>query len=83
MTGTQKKNCFNADRVCGQYNKVFEAISCFFSLLSLFALTQEDIQRGTKNREIDKMQKQYSKEKGYTVAKMWIVNCRNCRRLMY
>ena len=35
------------------------------------ALSEEDIQRGRKNRELDEMRRQYNEEKGYTVVKMW------------
>ena len=34
-------------------------------------LTEEDIERGNKKREMDQMRKQYIKEKGYNVAEMW------------
>ena len=36
------------------------------------SLTEEDIERGNKKREMDQMSnKQYIKEKGYNVAEMW------------
>ena len=35
------------------------------------SLTEEDIERGNKKREIDQMRKQYIKEKGYNVVEMW------------
>ena len=35
------------------------------------SLTEEDIERGNKKKEIDKMRKQYMKEKGYNVVEMW------------
>ena len=35
------------------------------------SLTEEDIERGNKKREMDQMRKQYIKEKGYNVVEMW------------
>ena len=35
------------------------------------SLTEEDIKRGLKKREMDQMRKQYIKEKGYNVVEMW------------
>ena len=35
------------------------------------AIIEEDIQRGTKMRELNEMRKQYIVEKGYTVVEMW------------
>ena len=35
------------------------------------ALTEKDIQRGTKKKEVDERRKQYIGEKGYTVIEMW------------
>ena len=39
------------------------------------ALTEEDIQRGRKKREMDEMRKWYIEEKGYTVVEMWECEC--------
>ena len=35
------------------------------------SLTEEDIERGNKKREMDQMRKQYIEEKRYDVVKMW------------
>ena len=35
------------------------------------SLTEEDIERGNKKREMDQMRKQYIEEKGYNVVEMW------------
>ena len=35
------------------------------------SLTEEDIERGNKKREMDQMRKQYIKEKGYNIVEMW------------
>ena len=75
-TGTLKKiACFNADGFWAHYNTVFETMGCFHHYCPCQearpALTEEDIQRGTKKREPDEMRKQYIDEKGYTVVEMW------------
>ena len=63
-TGTQKKiDCFKVDGFCAHCNTVFEAMGCFYHYCSCQearpALTEEDIERGNKKREIDQMRKQY------------------------
>ena len=75
-TGTQKKiDCFKVDGFCAHCNTVFEAMGCFYHYCSCQearpALTEEDIERGNKKREMDQMRKQYIKEKGYNVVEMW------------
>ena len=75
-TGTQKKiDCFKVDGFCAHCNFVFEAMGCFYHYCSCqeagTALTEEDIERGNKKREMDQMGKQYIKEKGYKVVEMW------------
>ena len=51
--GTQKKiDCFNAVGFCAHCNTVFEAMGCFYLYCpceeARSALTEEDLQRGTK-----------------------------------
>ena len=50
-------------------------MGCFYGYCSCqearSALTEEDIKRGKKKREMDQMRKQYIKEKGYNVVEMW------------
>ena len=75
-TGTQKKiDCFSADGVCGHCNTVFEAMVCFYHYClcqeARPALTEKDIQRGTKTRQMDETRKQYIDEKSYGVFQMW------------
>ena len=75
-TGTQKKiDCFKVDGFCAHCNTVFEAMGCFYHYCSCQearpALTEEDIERGNKKREMDQMRKQYIKEKGFNVVEMW------------
>ena len=73
--GTQKKiDCFNADGFCVQCNSVFETTGCLYHYCpcqeARAALTEEDIQRGAKNRGLDEMRRLYIEEKGYTVLEM-------------
>ena len=75
-TGTQKKiDCFKLDGFCAHCNTVFEAMGCFYHYCSCQearpSLTEVDIERGNKKRELDQMRKQYIKEKGYNVVEMW------------
>ena len=37
----------------------------------LVHLTEQDIERGNKKREMDDMRREYIKEKGYKVEEMW------------
>ena len=76
-TGTQRKiDCFKVDGFCAHCNTVFEAMGCFYHYCPCqearrLSLTDEDIERGNKKREMDQMRKQYIKEKGYNVVEMW------------
>ena len=75
-TGTQKKiDCFKKDGFCAHCKTVFEAMGCFYRYCPCQearpSLTEEDIERGNKKRKMDQMRKQYIKEKGYNVVKMW------------
>ena len=74
--GTQKKiDCFKIDGFCAHCETVFEALGCFYhyypSQEARLSLTEEDIERGNKKREMDQTRKQYIKEKGYIVVEMW------------
>ena len=76
ITGTQKEiDCFKVDGFCAHYNTVIEAMGCFYLYCPCQearpSLTEEDIERGHKKREKDKMRKQYIKEKGYNVVEKW------------
>ena len=67
--GTQKKiDCFTVDGFCALCKTVFEARGCFYHYSprqeARPSLTEEDIGRGNKKREMDQMRKQYTKEKG-------------------
>ena len=55
--------------------KLFEAMGCFYYYCpcqeARLSLTEEDIERGNKKREMDQMRKQYIKEKRHNVVEMW------------
>ena len=54
---------------------MFEAIGCFYHYCPCQetrpSVTEENIKRGNKKREMDQMRKQYIIEKGYNVVEMW------------
>ena len=75
-TATQKKiDCFKVDGFCTHCNTVFEAMGCFYLYCprqeARSSLTEKEIERGHKKREMDQMRKQYIKEKEYNVVEMW------------
>ena len=75
-TGRQKKNdCFSVDGLCSHCNTVFEAMGCFYHFCPcqelLSSLTEEDIKRGSRRRELDELRRSYIQEKGFTVIEMW------------
>ena len=81
-TGTQKEiDCFKVDGFCAHCKTVFEAMGCFYHYCRCQearpSLTEEDIERGNKKRELDQMRKQYIKEEGYIVVEMWECECWN------
>ena len=79
-TGRQKKtDCFSVDGFCSHCNTVFEALGCFYHFcpsqeLRLF-LTEENIQRRSKKRELEALRRQYRQEKGFKVIKTWVYEC--------
>ena len=75
-TGRQKKvDCFSVDRFCSHCSTVFEAMGCFYHFCPCQelrpSLTEEDIQRGSKKRELDALRRYYIQEKGFKVIEMW------------
>ena len=61
-TGTQKKiDCFQVDSFCAHCKTVFEAMGCFYHYCpcqeARHSLTEDDIERGHKKREMDQMRK--------------------------
>ena len=75
-TSRQKKiDYFSVDGFCSHCKTVFEAMGCFchFCLcqeLRLF-LTEEDIPRVSKKRELDALRGHYIQEKNFKVIEMW------------
>ena len=75
-TGRQKKiDCFSFYGFCSLCNTVFEAMVCFYHFCPCqelrLSLTEEDIQRGSKKRELDVLRRHYIQEKGFKVIEMW------------
>ena len=75
-TSRQKKiDCFSVDGFCSHCNTIFEAMGCFYHFCPCEevrpSLTEEDIQRGIKKRELDELRRNYIKQKGFTVIEMW------------
>ena len=72
----QKKiDCFNVDGFCDHCQTVFEAMGCYYHFCSCQearpSLTDQDIERGNKKREMDDMRRKNIKEKGYKIEEMW------------
>ena len=79
-TGRQKKtDCFSVDGFCSHYNSVFEAMGCFYHFCPCQelrpSLTEEDIQRGSKKRELDALRRHYTQEKGIKVIEIEMWEC--------
>ena len=75
-TGRQKKiDHFSVDEFCSHCNTVFEAMGCFFHFCPCQelrpSLTEEDIKRGSRKRELDELRRCDIQEKGFTVIEMW------------
>ena len=74
-TCRQKKlDFFSVDGFCSHCNTVFEAIGCFYHFCPCQelhpSLTEEDMKRGSKKRELDELTRGYIQEKGFTVIEM-------------
>ena len=75
-TGRQKKiDCFSVDGFCSHCNTVFEVVGCIYHFCSCQelrpSLTEEDLQRGSKKRELDALTRHYIQEKNYKVIEKW------------
>ena len=75
-TGRQKKiDRFSADGFCFHCNTVFEAMGCFYHFCPCqklrSSLTEEDIKRGSRRRELDELRRSFIQEKGFTFLEMW------------
>ena len=74
-TSRQKKiDCFKVDGFCSHCNTVFEPMGCFYHFCPCQelrpSLTEEDIQRGSKKRELDASRRHDKQEKGFKVIGM-------------
>ena len=84
-TGRQNEiECFSVDRFCSHCNTVFEAISCFYHFCPCQelrpSLTEEDIQRGSKKRELDSLRRHYIQEKRSKYLKCESANGGDCTK---
>ena len=71
-TGRRKKiDRFSVDGFCSHCNTVFEAMGCFYHFRPCQehrpSLTEEDIKRCSRKRELDELRRDYIQEKGVTV----------------
>ena len=75
-TGRQKKiDRFSVDGFCSHCHTVCESMGWFYHFCPRQelrpSLTEEDIKRGTRRRELDELRRSYLQEKGFTVIGMW------------
>ena len=75
-TGRQKKiDRFIAYGFCFHCKTVFEAMGCSYHFCPCRelrpSLTEEDVKRGSRRRELDEWRRGYIQEKGFTVTEMW------------
>ena len=70
---TEKNECFIVEGYCDHCKTVFEAMGCYYFFCSRQearpSLTEQDIERGNKKREIYIMRREYIKEKGQKLKK--------------
>ena len=72
----QKKiDCFSVEGYCDHCRTVLEAMGCYYTFCSFQEarpfLTEQDIERGNKKRDMDDIRREYIKEKGYRVEEIW------------
>ena len=75
-TGRQKKSdCFSVSGFCSHCNIVFEAVGCFYHFCPCKemqpSLTEKDIQRACKKRELDALRLHCIPQKVFRVVEMW------------
>ena len=75
-TSRQKKtDRFSVDGFCSHCNTVLEAMGCFYLFCpcqELFpSLTEKDIKRGSRKREIDELRRGYIQKKSFIVLERW------------
>ena len=74
-TGRQKKlDCVSVDGFCCHCNTVFEAMGYFYHFCICQevrpSVTEEDIQRGIEEKELNELRRNYMKQNGFTVIEM-------------
>ena len=79
-TSRQKKiDCFSIDGIGPHCNTVFEAMGCFYHFCPCQELrpflTKEDIQHGSKKKELDALRRHCIQETGFKVIEMWECEC--------
>ena len=71
----QKIDLFSANGFCFHFNTAFEAMGCFYHFCPCQEfrppLTEEDIQRGSRKRELDALRRHYIQEKGFKSIENW------------
>ena len=75
-TGTQGKiDAYSVDGFCSHCNMIFEALGCFYHFCECqegqICLTDEDLLKGKRKREIDELRRSYLREKNYSIIEMW------------
>ena len=75
-TGREKKiDLFSVDEFCSHCNTDFEAMGGFYHFCPCQelrpSLTEEDIKRGSRRRDLDELRRGYIQEKEFTVIEMW------------
>ena len=78
-TGTQKNiDCFKVDGFCAHCKIIFEATGFYFHFCACqearVSMSEEETQRGLKKREYDELRRDYLRNKGYKVVKIWECN---------
>ena len=80
----KKMDCFSVDGFCSHCNTVFEAMGCFYHFCPCqelrLSLTEEDIQRGSKKRELDALRRHYIQEKVSLLLKSGSANGGGCTK---
>ena len=80
----KKIDCFSVDVSCSQCNTVFEAMGCFYQFAPSEevrpSLTEEDIQRGSKKRELTELRRRFIRKKASLSLKCGSMNDGDCTR---
>ena len=75
LENRRKIDCFNVDGYCDHPKTVFAAMRWYYHFYSFEearpSVTDQDIERGNKKREMDDMRRESIKEIGYKVEEMW------------